>query len=517
MNYNKILILSVLLLVSTVSGQDEDTLPVGAVLERSIEASPSVEAFRPVGEYRIWRYFGNRTTIGQITSIVRGWSEIDGRQAYAIDESMQLDYTLMGGDQVVVTEGTSYVSESGRYVGSDLKIGDTANSERLHVACTGEGIEGHFTRAGAEHSIEMALECDRFFWDIHLIDQLELYLAMQDLEIGTRLEDSIFQPQSMMSTRIAGQVIYFMWQEIYKGKIDSVFVIRLTEPGDYQLYLTPDKRLVRADLIQQGIRVYQDIAQAGAPGAAVSNAARDTAPPTGMGHLLLKLPHYTAFILVTALAILFFSVAGFRWSQAYLFFGGGVVLFLAVPWIINPLMVTIVENWLSPAMAEGGSLYVLGLVPSAVLGAAQIGLIWGGMAGLVAWLAPKEYRMIGLGAFLGGGFALAEACYGAGLQVALLIDWPLAERIAFILLQVISGGLIGWVFSQMGERRWMIPGLILPVAVIARYLPLLIQGRLIEVEIIHFILIAGMVIYLLAAMLMIKKIPARTDSVTDSD
>ena len=343
-----------------------------------------------------------------------------------------------------------------------------------------------------------------------MVDQLEFYLAMQDIEIGTRLDDSIFQPQSLLTTRIVGEVAYFMWQEIYRGKIDSVFVIRLTEPGDFQLYLTPDKRLVRVDLIQQGIRVYQDMV-------GVRTAAAKTESGWGFRSLLFKLPHYAAFVVVAAIAIMLFSVTGFRWLQAYLFLGGGVALFLAIPYIINPLVVMVVENWLSPSMAEGGSLYVMGLVPSVILGVSQVGLLWGGMCGLVAWLSPKEYRLIGLGAFLGGGFALAEACYGAGWRLTVLFDWPLAERIAFILLQVISGGLIGWVFTQAGERRWIIPGLILPVAVVARYLPLLVQGGLIDVEVIHFILIISMILYLLAAMLMIKKLPSRIAPETEQD
>lgn len=500
------------LLVATASGQDEDTLPDGAVRERSITAAPTVEDFRQTGEYRVWRFFGNRTTLGQMTSIVKGFTEIDGRRAMIVDETMRLDYTAMRGDRTIIAEGTSYLSGSGKFIGCDLEVGDTSSTERLQVTCTGDGIEGHFTRGGSEQSIEMALPCDRFFWDIYMIDQLEFYLAMQDLEIGTRLDDSIFQPQSLMSTRIAGQVDYFRHLEIYKDRFDSVFVISLTEPGDYKLYFTPDQRLVRVDLIQQRIRLYQDLV-----GVSTAAAGDQSEPATGPANLLLKAPHYIAFVIAAAIAMAFFSVSAFRRPQAYLFCGSGVLLFLAVPFVVNPLMVALVENWISPSLAAGGSIFVLGIVPSVVLGVAQVGLIWGGLVGLVAWQAPKEYRLAGLGAFLGGGFALAEACYGTGLQVTLLFDWPLAERIAYILLQVISGGLIGWVMAQAGERRWMIPGLVIPVAVVARYLPLLVQGGLIDVDIIHFVLVISMVGYLLAAMLMIKNISARSVAGSESD
>ena len=76
-----LVLLLILFGAGQVTGQEEDTLPVGAVRARSIAASGSAEAFRPPGEYRVWRYFGKQTTLGQLTSIVRGLTEIDDRSA----------------------------------------------------------------------------------------------------------------------------------------------------------------------------------------------------------------------------------------------------------------------------------------------------------------------------------------------------------------------------------------------------------------------------------------------------
>ena len=57
--------LTLLIVAPVVFGQPLDTLPKGAVAERSIKASTSVESFRPVGDLRIWSFFAKQTTFGQ--------------------------------------------------------------------------------------------------------------------------------------------------------------------------------------------------------------------------------------------------------------------------------------------------------------------------------------------------------------------------------------------------------------------------------------------------------------------
>jgi len=450
MNLRLIIMFLVLLGTGSVSAQNEDTLPPGAVPERSIPAARSAEAFRPVGEYRVWRFFAKQTTFGQLSSVVKGRTEIDGQEALILQEDLQIDYSKIGTERQVLASGESYLSNGARYLGSKLRIGEADEEERFEIERSGRTLEGFYTRAGTEHAVSVPYENEYFFWDVNFVDQLEYFLAMHDLSIGTRIEDSIYLPQSLMTARIVGQVVYFMHKEIYKSKFDSVFVIRLTEPSDYQLYLTPDN--------------------------------------------------------VAGLAVLFFSTGAFRRPVSYLFFAGGAGLYLVVPLVLNPLLVMLMENWLRPAIVKGSSIYLLGIGPSLIFGLAQVGLMLGIIYAMLIWSNSREYRFIGLGAFLGAGFGLAEAIYVAGLQVTLLFDWPLVERTSFIFLHTISGALIAWGLAKGAGRLRLTLALVLVVNVVARYLPLLVQGGLAGVEATHFVLSVGMLLYLLAVLMIVKKV-----------
>jgi len=501
MNLRLIIMFLVLLGTGSVSAQNEDTLPPGAVPERSIPAARSAEAFRPVGEYRVWRFFAKQTTFGQLSSVVKGRTEIDGQEALILQEDLQIDYSKIGTERQVLASGESYLSNGARYLGSKLRIGEADEEERFEIERSGRTLEGFYTRAGTEHAVSVPYENEYFFWDVNFVDQLEYFLAMHDLSIGTRIEDSIYLPQSLMTARIVGQVVYFMHKEIYKSKFDSVFVIRLTEPSDYQLYLTPDKRLVRVDLINQDIRVYQDIV-----GKSAAASRTQTSRPVTWRSFLFKLPHYGAFVIVAGLAVLFFSTGAFRRPVSYLFFAGGAGLYLVVPLVLNPLLVMLMENWLRPAIVKGSSIYLLGIGPSLIFGLAQVGLMLGIIYAMLIWSNSREYRFIGLGAFLGAGFGLAEAIYVAGLQVTLLFDWPLVERTSFIFLHTISGALIAWGLAKGAGRLRLTLALVLVVNVVARYLPLLVQGGLAGVEATHFVLSVGMLLYLLAVLMIVKKV-----------
>jgi hypothetical protein len=203
------------LLTGSILAQPDDTLPKGAVAQRSVRASESVEAFRPAGDMRIWQFFAKQTTFGQLTSVVTGRRDIDGRPALTLRESLQIDFTKIGGEAQETVSGESYVTSSGHFAGCELRIGPSKQAEQLVMSRSDDELTGYFTRGGEENEIELPWPRESYFWDPHLVDQLEIFLARQDLEIGTVIDDSLFLPQSLLHTRVAGQVVYFMWQEIY--------------------------------------------------------------------------------------------------------------------------------------------------------------------------------------------------------------------------------------------------------------------------------------------------------------
>jgi hypothetical protein len=496
--------LTILLLAPVVFGQPADTLPKGAVAERSIKASASVESFRPVGDLRIWRFFAKQTTFGQLTSTVTGRRDIDGQPALTVKESLQVDFSKIGGEAQEIVSGETYVTTSGRFGGCDLKIGPPATAERLMITHSDDDLTGFYTRGGEENEISQPWGTECFFWDAHLVDQLEVFLAMRDLEIGTTISDSIFLPQSLMRTRITGKVIYFMWQEIYKGKIDSVFVIRLTEPSTYQLYFTPDKKLVRVDMVEQGIRVYQDLVRRTAVDAS-SEPVNSSRAPFSLRALLFKLPHYFAFVVIAGLSILLLAARAFRWPASYLSLLIGLVLYVVMSLAVNPMLIWMARHWVNLQSASGSSFYLAGTMLPLFTGLIQAGLMYSGMffAGILSSVRP--YQWCGLGAVLGGAFGLAESIHISGWRIEVLFDWALLERSVMIVMYTASGALIGRFMS--GERVYLVWGIVGATLVngAIRFLPLLVQTRKIGIEAVHLIMAIGVVVYLLIVVILSKK------------
>jgi len=496
--------LALVMIGSVGFAQEEDTLPVGAVAERSVEASASVESFRPLGEFRLWRFFAKQTTFGELTSAVVDRRDVGGQESLVLREAAHIDFSQIGFENQVSVSGESYVSQAGHFAGCDLKIGPGDAAERLVLEAEDNRLTGYFTRGGSEKDVSQPWKPETFFWDLYLVDQLEIFLAMQDLQIGTIIDDSLFLPQSLMYAPVTGYVASFMWQEIYKGRFDSVFVIRLTQPSAYQLCFTPDKRLIKVDMIDQGIRVYQDLVRR-IPAPQEAGAQAPGRPPFSLRLLLFKLPHYVAFVLVAAVAVLFLSARAFRWRGSYLAFLIGIVVYLLMPLVANPVMIYGAENWLDLPSAGGSSVYVRGAVLPLVAGLIQSALILIGLVIIVRMLKPRAYRRVGLGAFVGAGFGLAESVYVSGLQVTYLFTWPLAERASMILLYAVSGALIG----RFGRERGLgLAWAVLAAAAVngaARYLPLLVQGRLVNVEAMHFVLAVWVILYLLLVLVLSRR------------
>ena len=505
-----------LLVVAQVYGQEKDTLPVGAVAARFVKGSTTVDSFRPIGEYRIWSFFARQTTFGRLSSAVTERREIGGQEALVLRESLNVDWTRLGLENQFLLSGESYVTPEGGFAGCDYQIGPKDSAQQLALTVEFDRLTGYYTQGGSRKEVLQTFTPRTFMWDSYLVDQLEIYLALRDLQIGTRLDDSVFLPQSLVNAHVAGQVIWFMWQEIYKGKTDSVFIIRLTEPGNYQLYFTPDKKLVRVDMIDQNIRVYQDIVRQ----VPTSQASRTNLParaPFSLRLLILRLPHYVAFVIIGAAALLILAARAFRWSASYLALLAGVVAYLLMPFIVNPLLLYMAKNWLNLTGVTGGVLYFRGAILPLLTGLIQAAVLLGGLISIQRFFGIRDYRLLGAGAFLGAGFALAESIYVAGFQTSFLFEWPLLERGCMIILLTASGALIGrFLKESISGLGWAILGAVLAISV-ARYIPLFVQARLASLEVMHFVLTFWAIAFLVIVLVLSKKSFTRPDKGPDTE
>jgi len=478
-----------MLLACSVFAQDNTELPVGAVSQREVKAETSVEAFRPVGELRTWTFFSKRVTFGQLISVIKETTTIDGQQALIIDQNLQIDYRKISIERTTELEGELQLTLAGSFLGCDYALGTKESTERLVLKQQGDSTSGFFTRGGKEIDVGLPVASGIFSWDPNFADQIEIWLAMQDLKVGDTLIDSLFSPQTMLKTRLVGVVKWFMWQEIYKGWIDSVYVIRLTEPRDYQLYFTADKRLLRVDQINEGIRIYQDLVRPPAVESQEQPVSQvDRSRPFDFRLFVFKLPHFLAYFIVTALAILFLAKGGLKWLDSYLAFGFGAALFVLIPYTQIPLQEYIVIDWLIPAVGRGESIYSWATMPAIVAGLIQEGLKVGALFALFAWRNPKEYRFAILGAFLGGAFGFMESCYSLTAGMQPLFSLRLLERSSLILFHASAAALVGRAILQRTQKLVVIIPLVVAMNTALRYLPIFVQQGAVTVELMHFVL-----------------------------
>jgi len=466
-----------LILITASAGlraQEDDTL------FRAVNAEPSIESFRPVGDSRTWIFYANQTTFGRLFSTVSSTREINDREAFVFTDSLSIDYTMIGTQQKVQTKGDFFVAPDGSFLGCDLTLGPDSASERLEMELDDRTLEGYYTRAGTKVDIDVPMESDLKPWEMYFVDQLEVFLALRDLAVGDTIIDSIYSPQIMMSTRIVGQVTRWMWQEIYKNKIDSVFIIRLTEPGDFQLYFTADKRLVRVDMENQNVRVYQGMIQQTTPtGAGRTAQQRDWRMTVRL--MFLRLPHYIAFLAIALLSILFLTRSGFKRFDSWLAFVVGGIAFILIPYTQIPLQIYLVGSWLIPNISEGGSIYFWSIFPAAAGGIVQTLYVFLLLTALFYWRRIRQFHRAAVGAFLGGGFALIEACYVSGLNISVLFTPILVERGFLILFHVVAGTIIGAAIGRGVERVTVALILAALVNSILRFLPIFIQQEVLAV------------------------------------
>ncbi len=447
-----LLFLTIMLWFTPTQAQKKDALPKGTVAERSVAASPSVESFRPVGDSRGWWFFSRQTTFGDFTSIVTGRKDAGELSGLVLKELLQVDFKKIGQENRQYVSGESYVSQRGFFAGCDYQIGPPDTSEQLSLTSEPTRLTGFYTNLGARADVDLPWKAAPFFWDAFMVDQLEIYLAMHDLKIGAILDDSALCPQSLVFSHIRGQVTSFMWQEIYKGKLDSVFVIQLTEPGRCQLFFTPDKRLVKVDFQDMDIRVYQNavrqVSQSASAEANKANPSTSRSTEFSVRALILKLPHYVAFLVITGVMLLLFAAKAFKWRDSYLALGSGIVVYLVMPLVVYPLLLVLARDWLGMGSATASGFYVRGAVFSFVSGLIPAALILAAIMSLQRMTKLPSYKIAGIGAFVGAGFALAEAAYVSGMEITILFSRPLLERAGFIALGVATGALIGRLLKE---------------------------------------------------------------------
>ncbi|RME26018.1 MAG: hypothetical protein D6800_06990, partial [Candidatus Zixiibacteriota bacterium] len=366
------------------------------------------------------------------------------------------DYSLTGAQRKIFIEGQHLVTPDGRYVGDrkDIKIND--QQERFEWTRRGDSLTGFLTRGGKQVPRSLALHGVEYAWDDGFIDQLELLLARHELAVGKTIRDSVLVPRDLLTNEVQGSVIDFQWRELWKNRFDSVFIIHITQPQEYVCFFTPDKRLIRTDIVAQGIRVYEDAILLPKKGVEKATTKVPPKPPVRLpwwAKLVALLPHLLMHLIVATLALMLVAWRGFKLRVSYLSFGIGIGAFGLLALTAYPLQGWAVAKIVAPAVKGGTSLYLVGLLPGVILGF-LIEPITLAAAALVGRISGDRRHSQHWGAFIGAGLGITEALYLSYGYIVPLVSWQFLERAFVLLFHVAAGSLLGW--SLLETRKQII-------------------------------------------------------------
>jgi len=475
--------------------------PLTAQPTDEVKAATSVEDYRSIGDQRTWRFVSKDSTFGFLISTVTAPVTVDDKPGFRLEEILEINYSKIGGAQSISQRRDHYVTRHGQYLGDRIEMKVDDQSETFELERQGESVSGFFTRSGNEVSLSHDVGSHLSAWDNNYVDQLELFLAMRSVRVGDQIVDSIFQPQAMVKTQIAGTVYEYSYDELYRNHFDSVFLIRLSEPMQADLYFTADRRLVKVDMVNLDIRIYQDLVQQ----AVTIPPSRQTESSFSSVKLLAMSPHYVVFLLFSIISLLMFMGGGYKWSEAYVGFLVGGLLFLVTLVSQMPLQKAIVSRWLIPAMSRGESLYSLALLPSLVAGVIQELLKFAALVIIVLWRRPKAYRYSVIGAFCGAGLAFVEACYQTGTTISPLFSLSLVERGLFILYHVAAGALIGRALTHGVVPVVRTIVLLIGLNAAIRYLPTFVQQKDVTLGIVYIVFAAMVASFLCFVLLRLRR------------
>ncbi|MBU8933701.1 MAG: hypothetical protein KOO62_06805 [candidate division Zixibacteria bacterium] len=470
-----------------------------AVSEESTDSVSSFEAYRPIGEMRIWSFLLQDSTLGQLRSQVVRKVSVDGTPGFVLREHLHLDYNCVGSPRIIDVQGEHFVGDKGNYLGDDLEIVVGDQTERFVLERDGDFVEGYHSRGGEKIDLSYAVANQTMAIENYFIDQYELYFAMRNLQVGDQIDDSIFVPQSGLMARLKGEVINFSWQRLHSNLLDSVFVVRLTEPQAQELFINRDRRLLKLYVPTQKMRVYLDVVQLQPP----SQAAKSSFT---LGKFIALLPHYLVYIFAAIVAVLLIVGGDIRRKLlAYAAFVGlaSVVIIAWVQIPIQEFLLSFFHRAETSNRPPGYLWLLLGMLPAGLI---QEGIKTQGTL-LFSRVREVSVRMrVMIGAGLGCGLGLAEAIYLASLLPTTdLFSWGLLERFAMIAFHTTTGALIGHATGG-GQRRLMIVfGLMALANTILRTMPYLVQQSIVVAPVVHLALAVVVLIFLSGVVLYLKK------------
>ncbi len=465
------------------------------------DGSSNIEKLRPEGSKRVYHYFLKDKKFGELESVSKGKSSLDGIDAFRIDEKLEIDLTPFGNPYKLKIENEHYINAQSFYIGDDMELEVNDQKQELYLKHSGNSISGYFEKDNQKQEINQALGTSILSVDNYMLDQIEIFLAGKTMRIGDTLVDSFFIPQIMMISP-AKAVVEAFTKVIYGSSVDSAFVCHFIEPSDQIAYITKSGKLLKITQPSQSITAEL-----------VENILDKFKPKTSaltLGSFFRRLPLFAIYILTGIILVFPFIMKNFRNMNVYIAVFIGAISYNLLSITHVPIQEWYTNAIIIPGLRTGGTIFSYAIVSSLMAGLFQdivkalpiIAIYYFGRNVKLAPMHIGIFCALGFGIYEAG--TLTGALYQSGATK--IISWPVFERILAILFHIVSGALIGFNINRGIYRFAATLGIVILIHSFMTYPIIFVQKRIIDIglfeiltALINILLLLGIYLYIKSA------------------
>ena len=466
----------------------------------AIPAVKSIDQWRQSGDERVYLFYVADKEFGKLQSTYKGEDDFDGLKAHKFEERLSFDYTALGRPMNIAFVNRHYVNRQGQYLGTDMNAAVDTIFQKLYIKRDSDIVMGEFDNGLAKQSINVFLPLPCYSIDNNMIDQLEMFLAFKNINIGDTLTDSVFIPQTTGKTSYKITVNDFV-EVRYGDLFDSAYECQIIEPSVQTVYFTRDRRLIRLEQPSQNISVilYESPME----------KLKPESPPFGFMDFIKRLRYYFIYLIIGGIFAIPVVRRNYKYWEIYAALILGGAMFPLVNLIQLPLQSWYTTSIMIPAVREGGSLYLYGSLSAVISGFVQETLKLIPILLIFAVRRPRIKTLIAVGMYCGIGFGIYEACQltGGPLQLGLMgiISWGFFERIFAMLFHTSTGALLAYAVGR-GWLKMVFAWLILAVIhSLTNYFIIFVHQKVLEIGVFELMIAFVDIIFAFAAYLIVRR------------
>jgi hypothetical protein len=311
---------------------------------------------------------------------------------------------------------------------------------------------------GADTSFALAIPPGTYLCDENFISQWQMVFYGLDLVPGDTHDVNIVIPRSIR--RVPTELVVAGMEPVEIG--DETFDCTVVNVGEinHRFFIGPNGRMIRAIEPRQGLVIDLISSEVGAP-----------EPQPKGSEFFNTLPRriliWAVYLVWGVIVLSAFARAGFRRAEFWILLAVGGVVYVLVPLLQVPVLREAAKTIFRSIGTGGTAMYIGALMTALVSGAFQETLklapIWFNWSRLES--KPNLKQMTLLGAAVGAGFGVVEACWMTGgpfstghISLLSLVVW---ERLMTILFHTGTGILLSYGIGRRQVWQYWLVAIIL--------------------------------------------------------